>query len=77
MELATVRYVAVDEPIEALPGQPVPLAPSEQGVPPGAANLAADTLQSPQIAWDLSLPEIRSRHENNRQYALPIPCSAT
>jgi hypothetical protein len=26
--------------------------------------------------FTVSLPEIRSRRENNRQYALPIPCSA-
>jgi hypothetical protein len=51
MELATVRYVAVDKPFEALPGQPVPLAPPKQGVPPCAANLTAETLPLPRI-WD-------------------------
>jgi len=62
MELATVRYVAAGEPIEALPGQPVSLAPSEQGVPPSAANLAAETLQSPEIAWDRVVVEIPLHH---------------
>ena len=44
VELATVRYVAAGEPIEGIPRQPVPLAPPEQGVPPCAANLAAETM---------------------------------
>jgi hypothetical protein len=58
MELATARHVAAGEPIEALPGQPAPLAPPEQGVPPCAANLAAETLRSPEIAWDRVVIEI-------------------
>ena len=44
MELPTVRYVAAGEPVEALPGQPVPLAPPKQAMPPSAANLTAETL---------------------------------
>jgi hypothetical protein len=62
MEFPTVRYVAVGEPIEALPGQPVPLAPPKQGVPPGAANLTAETLQSSEIACDRVVVEVALHH---------------
>jgi hypothetical protein len=41
VERSTVRYVAADKPIEALPGQPVSLAPPKQGMPPSAANFTA------------------------------------
>ena len=57
-----MRYVAVGEPVEALPGQPVPLAPPKQGMPPGAANLTAKALQSSEIAWDRMVVEVTLHH---------------
>lgn len=33
VELATVRHVAAGDPIEALPGQPAPLAPQQHRCP--------------------------------------------
>ncbi len=62
MELLAVRYVAASEPVEALPGHPVPLAPPKQGVPPGAANLTAEALQASEIAWDRVVIEIALYH---------------
>jgi len=62
MELLAVRYVAADKPIEALPGQPVPLAPPKQGVPPSAANFTAEALQSSEIAWDCVIVEVALHH---------------
>ena len=62
VELPTVRYVAVSEPVEAIPGQPVPLAPPKQGVPPGAANLTAEALQSSEIGGDRMVVEVALNH---------------
>src|SRR5271157_5755266 len=62
MKLLTVRYVAVDKPIEALPGQPVSLTPPKQGAPPGAAHLTAEALQPSEIAWDRVVVEIALHH---------------
>jgi hypothetical protein len=62
VKLLAVRYVAVDKPIEALPGQPVSLAPPKQGVPPGAANLTAEALQPSEIAWHRMVVEITPHH---------------
>ncbi len=58
VELPTVRYVAVGEPIEAPPRQLVPLAPPKQGMPPGTANLTAEALQPLEIAWDRVAVEV-------------------
>jgi hypothetical protein len=62
MKLARVRYVAEHEPIEGLRGQPVPLAPPEQSMPPCAANFTAQTFQPSQIAWNCVIVEIALHH---------------
>ena len=57
-----MRYVAVGESLEALPRQPVPLAPPKQGVPPCAADLTAETFQSLEIAGDHMVVKVALHH---------------
>jgi hypothetical protein len=62
VKLATVRHVTVSEPLEALPRHPALLAPPKQGVPPCAADLTAEAVQSPEIAWDRVVVEVALHH---------------
>jgi len=62
VKLPTMRDVAEGKPIEALPRQPVTLAPPKQGMPPCAANLTAEPFQPHEITWNRVIVEIALHH---------------
>ena len=52
------RDVLTSEAIESGPVEPVPLASSQQGMPPGAADLATETIQSRQVRRNCVVREV-------------------
>ena len=52
------RDVLTGEAIEAGPVEPIPLTPSQQCMPPSAADLAAEAIQSQQIRWNCMVLEV-------------------
>jgi hypothetical protein len=58
MQNPTGRDVLAGKAIETGPVEPVPLAPAQQGMPPCAAYLAAEAVQSQQVRRDCMIREV-------------------
>ena len=52
------RDVLTGKAIETGPVEPVPLTPAQQGMPPCAADLAAEAVQSQQVRRDCMVREV-------------------
>ena len=72
------RDVLAGEAIETRPVEPVTLAPAQQGMPPCAANLGAEAIQSQQVRWDCMVLEVaiqdplKPRTNNRYRFVPPL-----
>jgi hypothetical protein len=70
------RDILTGEAIETGPVEPVPLTPTQQAMPPSAANLRTKAIQPQQVRWDCMVRKVAMQHPvkpraNNRHGLVP------